>query len=168
MEQIKDILTQFGVAWPNLIAQIILFLIVYLILKRFAFGPVLEMLDAREKRIADGEEKLEKINKQLADTEANAKKAIEEANARAERMIAEARESAVAVGDSERQKAVREAGQIISKAKEATDLERTNMLADLKKDFGRLVINATGQVTGKVLTDEDQKKINQETASQLN
>lgn len=168
MEQLKDILTQFGVAWPNLIAQIILFLIVYLILKRFAFGPVLDMLDARQKRIADGEEKLVKINKQMADTEANAKKAVEEANARAERMITEARESAAKVGDSERQKAVREAGQIISKAKEATELERTTMLADLKKDFGRLVINATGQVTGKVLTDDDQKKINQETASQLN
>jgi hypothetical protein len=37
----------------------------------------------------------------------------------------------------------------------------------LKGDFGRLVIDTASKVTGKVLTDDDQKKINEETVGQM-
>ena len=56
---------------------------------------------------------------------------------------------------------------IITKATEATKVEREKQLNTLKSDFGRLVINATGKVTGKVLTSDDQDTINKETATQL-
>ena len=40
-------------------------------------------------------------------------------------------------------------------------------MAELKRDFGRLVVDTTGKVTGKVLTDEDQEKINSEISAQI-
>ena len=57
-----EILKQFGVDWPHFIAQLILFLIVYFVLNRFAFAPLLKILEERRKRIEEGQLNAEKIN----------------------------------------------------------------------------------------------------------
>ena len=164
---INDILTQFGVEWPKFLAQMLLFLIVYLILKKFAFGPVLTLLEERRARIAEGEENLVKIKEDLAAAEQKKSEVIATANEQAERLISEARDSAEMVGEKKRVEAQSEANTIITKARETTELERSQMLTQLKGDFGRLVVNTASKVTGKVLTDEDQKKINEETIGQV-
>ncbi len=162
-----EILTGLGVYWPNFIAQVLIFLIVYMILKKFAFGPITDILEERRKRIEENEADREKIKAQLANSEEEAAKKIAEANETAARLIAEAKESAAAVAEKEKQAATKEAQDIIAKAREATKLEREQQLASLKKDFGKLVIDATGKVTGKVLSNDDQETINKETAAQL-
>ncbi len=42
----EDILKTFGLEWPKFISQVIIVLLVYFILSKYAFGPVLAMLDA--------------------------------------------------------------------------------------------------------------------------
>ena len=59
------------------------------------------------------------------------------------------------------------AEQIVVKAHEAADLDRARMLAELKREVGRLVVQTTATVTGKVLTPEDQKRLAEETAKQI-
>ena len=167
METITDILKQFGVEWPKFLAQVLIFLIVYLVLKKYAFGPVMAVLEERRKRIEEGEENLKKIKADLEAAEEKKNEVISDANERAERLISEARESAETVGEKTRVEAQAEANNIISKARETTELERSQMLSQLKGDFGRLVIDTASKVTGKVLTDEDQKKINDETIGQV-
>ena len=56
---------------------------------------------------------------------------------------------------------------MMSKAREAAGLERDRMLADLKREVGRLVVQATAAVTGKILTPEDQRRLAEETAKQV-
>jgi F-type H+-transporting ATPase subunit b len=162
-----EILHQLGIDTPKLVAQILIFLIVYVILKKFAFGPVTEMLENRQRRITEGEENLKKIKENLASSEAQANAALNKANADAERLVKEAKEAAAAVTASEQQKAVTEAAAIISKAREASELERTRIMGELKKDFGRLVVDATSRVSGKALTDEDQARLNKEALAQV-
>jgi tRNA(Ile)-lysidine synthase TilS/MesJ len=60
-----------------------------------------------------------------------------------------------------------EAQQILEKAREASRLEHEGAMNELKRDFGRLVIDATSKVTGKVLDDKDQKRINEEAVGQV-
>lgn len=167
METITDILKQFGVEWPKFLAQVLIFLIVYLVLKKYAFGPVMAVLEERRGRIEEGEENLKKIKADLEAAEEKKNEVIGQANERAERLISEARESAEHVGEKTRVEAQSEANTIISKARETTELERSQMLTQLKGDFGRLVIDTASKVTGKVLTDDDQKKINDETIGQV-
>ncbi len=162
-----EIFNTFGVTWGKFLAQVLIFVIVYLILKKFAFGPILQVLAERKRRIAEGEANLEKIKNDLATAETTKQTILTEANQQADRLVSEARESAEVVGEKTRQDAVNEAGQIISKAREATQLERDQLLGELKRDFGRLVIDTTSKVTGKVLTPDDQEKINRETAAQV-
>lgn len=167
MEKLVDLLNTFGVTWVAFFSQVAIILVVYGILKKFAFGPVMAMLEERRKRIADGEANLEKIREQMEQAENKVQSMLDEANADADRMISEAKDSAESVREKKTQDAIVEAGQIIAKANEAAKLEHDQLMTELKRDFGRLVIDTTSKVTGKVLDDSDQERINQETAGQV-
>ena len=162
-----EIITKFGIDSPKLIAQIIIFVIVYFVLNKYAFGPVTALLEERRRRIAEGEDKLKEIKSNLSSSEAQAAAVIEKANDAADRMVKEARDTAAALTESERQRAVNEAAAIITKAREASELERTRIMGELKRDFGRLVVDATARVSGKTLTPEDQARLNSEALSQI-
>ncbi len=162
-----EVATSLGLDWAKFLAQVLIFLIVFFILKQKAFGPIQAMLKKRQERIEQGEENLKKIQEDLAAAEAKADEIVSKANADAERMIDEARENATALLERKTQEAVNEANQIIAKAHEASEMEKERVMTDLKREFGRMVVDATTKVTGKVLTPEDQNTINQETAGQI-
>ena len=75
-----NVAQQFGVYWPNLIAQVVLFAIVYWVLKRFAFRPVIAMLEERRRRIEEGQLNAENIKKQLAAAQAKYEEILAKAN----------------------------------------------------------------------------------------
>ena len=55
----------------------------------------------------------------------------------------------------------------MSKAREAAAADHAKMLIDLKREVGRLVVQTTATVTGKILTPDDQKRLAEETARQM-
>ncbi len=160
---VQQIARTFGVDWPHLIAQIISFCIVCAILYKFAYHRVLTMLEERRRRIEEGLANAEKIKVELARTEAQRQEVIAQANAQAAKLIEEARAAAARVQETETQKAIAAAEQIIAKAREAATQDHARMLAELKREVGRLVVQTTATVTGKVLTTEDQRRLAEET-----
>lgn len=167
MEQIHAVGEQFGVAWPSFLSNCISFLIVCFLLQKFAYKPIVNVLEARRQKIAEGLANAERIKHELADAETKKSDILTAANAEAQRMIEEARTSAAALGERRTQQAIAEAEQIIAKAHEATRIEHDRMLTDLKREVGRLVIDTTTRVSGRVLTSDDQRRISEETAGQL-
>ena len=89
---------------------------------------------------------------------------IAQANAQATRLIEEARTAAARVQEQETQKAIASAEDVIAKAREAAAQEHARMLAELKHEVGRLVVQTTATVTGKILTEEDHRRLAEETA----
>jgi F-type H+-transporting ATPase subunit b len=164
MDAVGNVAQQFGVYWPNLIAQVILFVIVYFVLRKYAFQPVVVMLEERRRRIEEGQINAERIKKQLAEAQAKYEEILARANAEAQRLIEEVRLSGERLAEHKRQQAIAEAEQIMTKARESIEQERERTMVELKRDFGRLVIEATEKVTNKVLTPEDQQRINEEAA----
>jgi F-type H+-transporting ATPase subunit b len=167
MDAVGNVAQQFGVYWPNLIAQVVLFVIVYFVLRKYAFGPVVAMLEERRRRIEEGQLNAERIKQQLAEAQARYEEILSRANAEAQRLIEEVRLSGERLAEQKRQQAIAEAEQILAKAQEAVVQERERTMADLKRDFGRLVIDATSKVTSKVLTPEDQRRINEEAVREI-
>lgn len=167
MDALGNVLHQFGVYWPNLIAQVVLFVIVYLVLKRYAFRPVIAMLEERRRRIEEGQINAENIKKQLAEAQAKYEEILAKANAEAQRLIEEVRASGDRLAEQKRQEAITGAEQVTLKAQEAMALERERIMAELKQELGRLVVDTTVRVTGKVLTPQDHQRINEETARQI-
>jgi len=158
---------KFGVAWPFFIAQLICFILVMIVLKKYAFGPVQQMLEQRRARIAEGEHKLKEIERQLAESETATAAAIAQANEDAQRMINEAKEGAAALSEQKAQEAIAQAQQILAKAELAAKADRDRLTVELKREFGRLVAATTAQVSGKVLTAEDQSRLNEETLTKV-
>ena len=162
-----DILQTFGVTWPAFIAQLLTVGIVFFVLKTYAFGPITKMLEERRRRIEEGQINAEKIRHQLADAENRYRELLDKANGEAQRMINEARDSAHALSEKRAQDAVTEAERIVARAREATTLEHDRVLAELKREVGRLVIETTAKVSGKVLNEEDQRRLSEETSRQV-
>lgn len=165
--QIEEIARTFGVDWTHLIAQIISFCIVCVLLQRFAYRPVLKILEERRQQIVQGQANAEQIKAELAHTEERSKEMLDQANVHANQLIEEARAAAARVQEQETQKAVAAASEVMAKAREASAQERARMLAELKSEFGRLLVETTAKVTGKILTPEDQQRLAEETAGQL-
>jgi F-type H+-transporting ATPase subunit b len=164
---ISDTAQQFGVDWSHFIAQCISFAIVVFLLHRFAYKPILQILEERRQRIQEGLDNAERIKAELAKTEAARQTALSEANQQANRLIEEARGAAAKVLEQESQKAIATANQIVAKAREASEAELVRMKAELRKEIGRLVVETTAKVTGKVLTVEDHQRLAEETSRQL-
>jgi F-type H+-transporting ATPase subunit b len=166
-ERPERIVTTFGVDWPHLLAQVASFLIVCLILYRFAYRPVLKMLEVRRQQIAQGLANAEQIKAELARTEAQRQEVMALANVQASQLIEEARAAASRLQKQETQKAIAAAEQIVTKAREAAAQDYDRMLAELKGEVGRMVVQATATVAGKILTSEDQRRLAEETIKEL-
>ena len=168
---VTDILREtadtFGWNWKLFLSQIISFCIVALLLRRFAYRPILAVLEDRRRKIEEGQLNAEKIRKELAEAEKRYQEIVAKGNADAQRMIDEARESAAHLTERKQQEAITAAEQIVAKAKEAAALEHERQMQTLKRELGRLVVDTTAKVTGKVLTNEDQKRLQEEAARQV-
>ncbi|MEY2427972.1 MAG: F-type H+-transporting ATPase subunit b [Verrucomicrobiota bacterium] len=160
-------LGKMGVDWPHFIAQIISFVIVAALLKHYAYKPILNVLEERRQRIAEGLANAEKIKTELARTEAQRLEVLSQANVQANKLIEEARAAAARVQEQETQKAIAAAEQIMAKAREAAAQDHARMMSELKREVGRLVVQTTATVTGKILTPEDQRRIAEETTRQV-
>jgi F-type H+-transporting ATPase subunit b len=165
--QLEQIASTFGVDWPHLIAQIISFSIVCAILYALAYKPILRILDARRQQIASGLANADKIKAELARIEHERLDVLAKADSEGKQLIEEARGAAARVHAEETRKATVAAEQIVQRAHEAAERDRARMLAELKHEVGRLVVQTTAAVTGKVLTAEDHRRLAEETARQL-
>ncbi len=164
---LRDTAETFGWNWHLFLSQVISFCIVAFLLQRFAYKPILAVLEERRRTIEEGQLNAEKIKKQLTEAEARYAEILTKANAEAQKMIDQARESSAHLAERKQQEAIAAAEQIIAKAREASAIEHDRTMESLKRELGRLVVDTTAKVTGKVLTAEDQQRLQEETSRQL-
>jgi len=162
-----NILETFGWNAWGFLSQVISFSIVAFLLAKFAYNPILNVLEERRRKIAEGLENAAKIQTQLAETQKSTAEIIAKAHVEAAALVEQARAAAKQVSERENQRAVAQAGEIIQKAREAGEAEQKRLMAELKKDLSRLVVDTTAKVTGKVLTSADQKKITDEATREI-
>ena len=165
--RVEGLARTFGVDWPHLTAQMISFAIVCAMLYWLAYQPVLRMLEKRREQIALGVANTEKINAALAGIEVERKKVIADAHAQGQQFLAEAREAAKRLQEQEGQRTIAATQQIMARAHESAAAEHARMLTELRREVGRLVVQTTAAVIGKVLTPDDQRRLTEETTKHL-
>lgn len=164
---IQEISRTFGFNVHHFVAQVISFLIVAGLLYKFAYKKILIVLEERRVRIAEGLANADKIKAELARTEVQRQEILAQANVQAIKLIEEARNAAARVKEQETQKAIAEAEQIIVKAHDAAEQDRARMMVELRREVGRLVVSTAANVTGKILTPDDQRRLAEETTRTL-
>src|SRR5215510_1489165 len=132
---LQDIKETFGVDGPKFFSQVILFVMVALFLRKFAVGPVQKILEERRHRIEEGLQSAEKAKTQLAAAAEERGKILSDAGTQAARIVEEARAAANSLGETERQKAMSDAANIIAKAQEAGKAEAERLKGELRKEF---------------------------------
>jgi F-type H+-transporting ATPase subunit b len=165
--QIESVARTFGVDWSHLISQSISFGIVCIVLYKLAYTPILQILETRRQQIAAGMANADKIKAELTRIEAERQTILVRAGDEGKQLIEEARVAAARVQAEETRKAIASAEQILARAREAADRDHARMLAELKHEVGRLVVQTTASVTGKILTADDHRRLAEETATQL-
>ncbi len=160
-------MAQLGINGPFLLAQIINFIILFLLLRRFLYPPLLRMLDERKRRIAEGLAAAD-----IARKEAEAERARLMAQIEAERKEAQAR-IAAASAEAERVKAEivaqaqREAEAIKAKAIAEAEAERQRILAEAHRQIAELTVLATERVVRRTLDESLQRRLIEDFLAEL-
>ena len=165
--QVEKIARTFGVDWPHLGAQMISFGIVCAVLYALAYKPILRILEVRRQQIASGLANAEKIKAELARIESQRQEVLAQARAEAATLMEHTRTAAARLKAQETLNAQAAAETIIANAQAVAAQDRVRMLADLKREVGRLVVQTTATVTGKILTPDDHRRLAEETTRSL-
>jgi F-type H+-transporting ATPase subunit b len=145
-----------GINLGLLIVQIIAFIIVFLTLNSWVYGPMLNMMETRKQKISQGLEDARKAADARANAEKDAAKIIAEAQAEAGKVVREATDRAAEAAKGVKSAAEAEA----AKAREASmadaDVERNRILGDLRGQVAALSIAAAQKLVGDALDSKRQ------------
>ena len=163
----EKIVTDFGIQPIYLVAQIVNFIILLLILKKFLYRPILKVLEERKETISASLLNAEKIEQQLQKTEQESEKKLSETLKHAQIIINNASTTADQIIAEAHKKVKTDIEIMMEEGRQNISIERDAMKNELRKEIANLIILGIGKVAGKVLDESDQKKMLAQTINEL-
>ena len=148
-----------GINIGLIIVQIIAFTIVFLTLNAWVYQPMLDMMETRKQKIAQGLEDARVAAEARADAEKDAAKITAAAQAEASKIVAEATERAAAAGRDVKAAVETEAGKLRESAMAEAQMERNRILGDLRSQVASLAIAAANKLVSEALDDKKQRAL---------
>ncbi|MDR3229563.1 MAG: F0F1 ATP synthase subunit B [Puniceicoccales bacterium] len=161
------ILDSFGVSWPTFAASLANFGIVALVLYYFAFRPLLKTLDARNEKIAEGLRFSDEMKAQLADAQKQYEARLDAAAVESAGILRDAAERAKVVSEKAEQDAIAKANGILERAGVQLAQDREKMLAELRGEVAKLVVQTTAKLLSRELTDAEKLRFNTAATNEL-
>ncbi|MGB2695431.1 MAG: F0F1 ATP synthase subunit B [Dehalococcoidia bacterium] len=150
---------ELGINLPLLVAQVINFFIVLVALRLFLYKPVLAMLDRRAQRVREGLDAAEESKEHASAAEQEMTGQIEEARRQGQALIAQAQEASNRVQEEARNQARREAEVLLERARGEIQLERDQAIAELRREFADLTVNAAEKVISQSLDRDAHRRL---------
>jgi F-type H+-transporting ATPase subunit b len=148
-----------GINLGLLIVQIIAFIIVFLTLNAWVYQPMLNMMESRKQKIAQGLEDARVAAEARANAEREAAKVIADAQTEASQIVREATERAAAAGQDVKAAAEAEAAKAREAAIAEAEVERNRILGDLRSQVAGLAIAAANKLVGESLDEKRQRAL---------
>jgi F-type H+-transporting ATPase subunit b len=142
---------------------IITFLIVLWALRRFAFGPIQRMIDQRRDRIREALDEADKARNEARELRELTAKEREEAKLERERILEEARRQSQRLVEQAKERADADLKEQLEKNREELAAENARLREQIRRDVVELTLFAAEKVTGKVLDEDDQRRLIEET-----
>jgi F-type H+-transporting ATPase subunit b len=146
---------------------IITFLIVLWVLRRFAFGRIQGLIDQRRDRIREALDEADKARAEARELRELVKREREEALAERERILDESRRQAQVQLDQARTAADTDLKERLEKNREELEAENARLRETIRRDVVELTLLAAEKVAGKVLDEEDQRRLIDETIAEV-
>jgi F-type H+-transporting ATPase subunit b len=166
-DSIFDTFGKMGVDWRLIAMNVVNFGLVAVVLYYFLYRPVLKMMDVRKKKIEDGLAYAEAMQKKLAEAEAKEAEVLNAARKTAQELVEKARAAATAYEESQSKETAARVEQMLTKAKEAIEMEKRRQFEELKGEVSRLVVLTTGKLLSRELSAEERKSLNTRAAEEL-
>lgn len=153
---------------PGLIIwTIIIFVLLLILLRKIAWGPLLNALNSREESIKNSLDNAEKLNLEAQQLIEQNKKNLAEANAKSMEIINQAKDMAAKLGDELKQKANEDAKKIIEQAKAEIEQQKNSAMDDLRDKISDIAIDAAEKIISETLDKDKQKKLVDEFLSKV-
>jgi F-type H+-transporting ATPase subunit b len=150
---------QLGINLPGLITQIVSFVILFAILSKLLYKPLVNLLDQRAEKITAGLEAAERAKEEASKSEDSIRIQLEEARSEGQRLIAQAREMAEKLREEEIIKVKGEIEAERVRAQTNIERERDAAIEELRREFGGLAISAAEKVVKSTLDEEKNREL---------
>jgi F-type H+-transporting ATPase subunit b len=138
--------------------QTVLFILLVLLLKKFAWKPILNAVNEREQGIKDALDSAQKAKEEMANLQADNEKLLKEARAERDAMLKEARDIKNKMISDAKDEAKVEADKMVAQAQAAIESEKKAAIADLKNQVATLSINIAEKVVKQNLATDDKQQ----------
>jgi F-type H+-transporting ATPase subunit b len=154
MEFILENLGKIGFEWKMALFNLVNFLILFALLKKFFFTRIVDTINKRQKMAKDGVENFQKSESELHMAQQKAQTLIDEGKVAANKLIEKASLDAKATADKLKEKATGDIELLVAQAKKNIDIDKKDMQESLRKETVALVAAATAVVLKEVVTEE--------------
>ena len=156
-----------GIDLKLVIAQLINFGILFWLLSKFAYKPIMNLLEERQKKIEQGLADAAASAKKLADVESKTAKMLESTEKEAGKILADAKVTAKAEADEMIGKATDQAERTLKNAEKDAEATKNSIVSEAKKELSGVVVMALDKIVGSQLDDEHKKKLSDKAIADL-
>jgi F-type H+-transporting ATPase subunit b len=150
-----------------MIWTIVCFLVVLFVLKRYAFGPVQQMIDARRERIQSALDEADASRAEARNLLEEHKKLIGQAKTESEEILSEARRIAEAQRERVKVETEEDRQRRLEETRRQIEQATTQALGQIRDEVGKLSLLAAEKITRKSLTGEDQQRLIDEALAEI-
>ena len=151
-----------------LLWTLITFFIVLGILKWKAWGPLMKVLDDREKRISDALNAADKAKEEAQKVSSDYEEMIAKAESKKQTILSQAKQDADVLKEKKEAEANAKCNNILEKAKKEIEAEKAKALKEIKSVAVNLSIEVASKIISKNLDSDDNRKIAEDTISNIN
>lgn len=162
-----ELIHQLGIDWKLLLAQVVNFLILLFLLKKFLYRPIIELLAKRRKAVEESAANTEKIAQELGAIESRKMTEIERAKKEADAIVQEAKRQAGTRQAEMLKEAELRIEKLLADAKKRAIEERAKMMGEIRDEVSDLVFLATEKVLRERLPREAHERFVTETVEAL-
>lgn len=148
-----------GINLPQLLAQVVNFIVLLVILRLTLYKPILRMLDERRQRIAEGLNAAETARAEAARAQANIQGQLDQARREGQELVASAQGIATRIQAEAREQSARDREAALGRARAEIQLERDRAIADLRAEFADVAVSAAERVINQSLDRRAHQRI---------
>ena len=156
-----------GINLKIFIAQLVNFVIVLLVMWKFAYKPIINLLDKRAKKVEDSIKNAEQIEKRVKQIEKEQHTIISKAKIEAVEILETAREDAEKRKEEFLIKTKVEVDQVIQKGKEQIRKEKNQMLVEVKEDIIKIAIEASKKILKEEINEKKSEKMAEDVVNKM-
>jgi F-type H+-transporting ATPase subunit b len=162
-----EIFRSFGIQPVLLLAQIVNFLIILFLLKKFFYKPIIKILEDRKKRIAESLQNAQSIEDRLKKTEEKSAQILDETRKNAQDLIDEAKKAAERISVQAQAESRKTIEQTIAQATKQIESQRLQMQKKLQKETLGLVVEVVKKVLARSLKPKERQDLTTKALSEI-